>query len=340
MGISLYLLGVPRIEREGFTVHVDTRKALALIAYLAVQTGYQSRDTLAALLWVENDHIGARSALRRTLSTLKTALHGVGLLIEREAVALAETDIACDLLAFQAALNDCASHGHPANGVCPRCRAPLTEAAALYKGDFLQGFSLRDSAEFDLWQFQQAEYFRRLYATALERLVNLHTAEGSYETAVHFAQRWLALDTLDDRLRAIYGRLHVQAIKVAILLAALDWSDQDDGEPRPRVRAAHWYRAQQIVEDWRASAHRLLADLGENEEGRLENRILSFLRACGGVATVRNLYRALRSPRKPVMEAIRALEEDGCLERVELPPKPGVKSEAYRLADAPIVAGL
>jgi hypothetical protein len=133
--------------------------------------------------------------------------------------------------------------------------------------------------------------------------------------------------------------LHVQAIKVATLLAAMDWADEDGGLPHPKVTAAHWYRAQQIVEDWRASAHRLLADLGENEEGRLENRILSFLRACGGVATVRDIYRALRSPRKPVIEALRALEEDGCIERVELPPKPGVKSEAYRLTDGATVAG-
>ena len=143
--------------------------------------------------------------------------------------------------------------------------------------------------------------------------------------------------SLDDRLRAIYGRLHVQGIKVAILLAAMDWADDNAGLPHPKVKAAHWYRAQQIVEDWRASAHRLLADLGENEEGRLEGRILSFLRACGGVATVRDIYRALRSPRKPVTEALRALEEDGCVVRVELPPKPGLKSEAYRLAEEPIV---
>jgi len=143
--------------------------------------------------------------------------------------------------------------------------------------------------------------------------------------------------SLDDRLRAVYGRLHVQAIKVATLLAAMDWADEEGGLPHPKVTAAHWYRAQQIVEDWRASAHRLLADLGENEEGRLENRILSFLRACGGVATVRDIYRALRSARKPVIEALRALEEDGCIERVELPPKPGVKSEAYRLTDGATV---
>jgi predicted helicase len=39
--------------------------------------------------------------------------------------------------------------------------------------------------------------------------------------------------SLDDRLRAIYGRLHVQAIKVAILLAALDWADSGDLTPQP-----------------------------------------------------------------------------------------------------------
>ena len=33
------------------------------------------------------------------------------------------------------------------------------------------------------------------------------------------------------------------------------------GSHRPNVNTTHWYRAQQIVETWRASAHRLLANL-------------------------------------------------------------------------------
>jgi hypothetical protein len=141
--------------------------------------------------------------------------------------------------------------------------------------------------------------------------------------------------SLDDRLRAVYGRLHVQAIKVAILLAAMDWSDDDGGLPHPKVTAAHWYRAQQIVEDWRASAHRLLADLGENEEGRLENRLLSLLRACGGSATVRDLYRTLRSPRKTVLETLKALEDDGRVIRVQNTYSGrGRPPEKYELLDA------
>lgn len=144
--------------------------------------------------------------------------------------------------------------------------------------------------------------------------------------------------SLDDRLRAIYGRMHVQAIKIAILFAALDWADDDNASPHPNVKAAHWYRAQQITEEWRASAHRLLAELGENEEVRLENRILGLLKTAGGSATVRDLYRTLRSSRKPVIEALKALEQDGRVVKVDLPPNPGKRSEAYRLSDEMSIA--
>jgi uncharacterized membrane protein len=128
--------------------------------------------------------------------------------------------------------------------------------------------------------------------------------------------------------------MHVQAIKVAILLAALDWADADDAPPQPKVTAAHWFRAQTITEEWRASAHRLLAELGENEEVRLENRILGLLKTAGGSATVRDLYRALRSPRKPVIEALKALEGDGHVERfLAQGGERGRQPEAYRLTE-------
>jgi hypothetical protein len=45
------LLGLPRIERDGVRVEVDTRKALALAAYLARTAQPHSWNTLAALLW-------------------------------------------------------------------------------------------------------------------------------------------------------------------------------------------------------------------------------------------------------------------------------------------------
>ena len=51
-------------------VAIDTRKALALLAYLIVGGEPKSHDTAAALLWPESDQTFARAALRRTLSSL------------------------------------------------------------------------------------------------------------------------------------------------------------------------------------------------------------------------------------------------------------------------------
>jgi len=138
---------------------------------------------------------------------------------------------------------------------------------------------------------------------------------------------------LDDRLRTVYGRLHVQALKVSIILAALDWVELGDRrQSKPVVRAAHWYRAQQIVETWRASAHRLLHDLGDSEEARLEMRILRLLAGQPNGLSVRSIYRTLRSPRKPVIEALKALELDGRVEQDFVRNgQQGRKAETYRL---------
>ena len=78
--INLFLLGSPRIEKDGVPITVDTRKAVALMAYIAVTDKVHQRDTLAALLWPDVDRTRARAAFRRTLSTLNKALGGAGLL--------------------------------------------------------------------------------------------------------------------------------------------------------------------------------------------------------------------------------------------------------------------
>ena len=64
----LYLLGEVHLEENGAPVAVDTRKALALAAYLVLNGRHLSRDALTAFLWPESDQSSGRGALRRTLS--------------------------------------------------------------------------------------------------------------------------------------------------------------------------------------------------------------------------------------------------------------------------------
>ncbi len=195
----VYLFGAPRLEFQGQQVAIDTRKALALLAYLLLSGEPQSRDTAAALFWPESNQASARAALRRTLSALRGALNEDLVDFGREIIAIQPgNELWCDVIAFQALLAGCREHDHSAEQVCWRCLAPLQEAAGLYKGDFMSGFSLRDSPAFDDWQFFEADRLRRELATVLERLAAIHGDQSDYQTAIEFARRWLALDMLNE----------------------------------------------------------------------------------------------------------------------------------------------
>ena len=210
--LTIHLLGAPGIARDGAPITVDTRKATALLAYLAVTGRSHAREALAALLWPEYDDEHAWAALRRTLSTLRTALGAPHLVIDRDTVGLIPgVGLWVDVTEFRVRLAACRTHGHAAADVCHACLAPLAEAAALYRDDFLAGFTLRDSAEFDDWQFMQAETLRGELVEALEKLARGQSARGDFAGALVSARRWLALDPLREEAHRQVMRLYAWA---------------------------------------------------------------------------------------------------------------------------------
>lgn len=197
--LEVYLFGSPRVERDGKILEADTRKATAMLAYLAITGEGHNRDTLAALLWPDADQRRARAALRRTLSALKAMLGNTFLETTRESITLKPSaGMWVDVEQFQRHLAACLTHGHASGQVCQFCLPELSAAVTLYRGDFLAGFSLRDSLSFDDWQFFQSEQLRRDMVGALERLVLGHASQGEFQTAIEYAHRWLSLDALHE----------------------------------------------------------------------------------------------------------------------------------------------
>ncbi len=206
--IKLFLLGPPRIECDGSPIEVDTRKAVALLAYLAITREHKSRDALAGLLWPEYGPGRARAALRRTLSTLSEARKEGWLVADRANVGLVAGGVWVDVDRFYELLTVCRSHGHPETEVCPACLPPLTKAVALYRDDFLAGFGLRDSFSFYDWQHFQSEDLRREFAGALDRLVCGHGGREEWGPAIGYARRRLALDPLHEPTHRSLMRLY------------------------------------------------------------------------------------------------------------------------------------
>jgi WD40 repeat protein/DNA-binding SARP family transcriptional activator len=202
--LRLFLLGPPRVERDGVTLKFRYRKNLALLAYLAVagpSPGGEShtRESLITLLWPELEPSRARAILRRNLSLLRKALNGQWLVVDRETIGLdPDADIWVDVDQFHQRLAACQTHHHPPTEACPDCLPLLEEAVGLYRGDFLAGFTLPDSAAFDEWQFFQTEGLKDELAGALVRLATYRTSQGDFESAISHARRWQALDPLHE----------------------------------------------------------------------------------------------------------------------------------------------
>jgi DNA-binding SARP family transcriptional activator/tetratricopeptide (TPR) repeat protein len=192
--LSLALLGPPVVRRDGAPVTFDTRKATALLALLAVTGREHSREQLADLLWPEADSAKGRASLRRTLS-VTAAVMGDGLVISRAAIALDPALVRVDVREFNALI------GRPEV-------ASLERAAALYRDDFLAGFTLRGCADFEEWQASVSEELRQALARGLQRLVAACIAEGSLERAAGHARRWLQLDPLHEPAHQAIIRLH------------------------------------------------------------------------------------------------------------------------------------
>ncbi len=208
---KLLVLGPPRLEVNGETVRLDTRKALALLAYLALNDQEYQRDTLTAMYWPELSQSRARAALRRTLTPLNNAFGQGALRTTRETVALnPDYSLWVDSHAFMQGEDTLATHGHEPREVCDRCFEPLESSIAIYRGDFMDGFSLRDSAPFDDWQLYESDRHRRLLAKYLELLSSGLARRGDPESALEPARRWLALDTLNEPAHRALMRIYAQ----------------------------------------------------------------------------------------------------------------------------------
>ncbi len=164
--LKLRFFGPPRIELDGKPAQTDRRKALALLAYLAVTAKPHSRETLAALFWPDHEQSKAFAYLRRTLWEINQVVGEEWIDADRETVTL-KGGFWLDVTEFQKLVAGC---NGKAAAPCGDCLSRLTEAAALYQDHFLAGFNLKDAPEFDEWAFFQTEGLRRNLAEALEML--------------------------------------------------------------------------------------------------------------------------------------------------------------------------
>jgi predicted ATPase/DNA-binding SARP family transcriptional activator len=201
--LSISLLGPLRVSCDGRPVTgFESDKVRALLAYLAVEADRpHRREKLAGLLWPDWPERSARTNLRQALSNLRTVIgdrlpaasaHAPPSFLHISPQAIQfnrESEAWVDVLAFDDRL--AGSAPSPAD---PQTMHHLDEAVALYRGPFLEGFSLPDSTAFEEWMLFEGERLHRLAVEALHRMGEWHAGEGRVEQALPYAWRQVELD--------------------------------------------------------------------------------------------------------------------------------------------------
>jgi DNA-binding SARP family transcriptional activator len=205
--LQLSLLGEPIVKHDERTLTFSTRKALALLIYLAVEGGMHTRKTLSESFWPELDAEHGRAALRATLLELRKLLersHGPGerahLLVERDALGFdLNSSLILDLSLVESASKQVGRGIEPlASKAREELLRQLEQATHLAHGPFLAGFSLRDSQFFDDWTRQHREYWHLRVHQLFDVLSKLYERAGDGERAIETVSRWLNLDPLNE----------------------------------------------------------------------------------------------------------------------------------------------
>jgi WD40 repeat protein/DNA-binding SARP family transcriptional activator len=242
--LEISLLGGLTLKRGGLPVTaLASRKAEALLVYLLCTGRAHAREVLADLLWDDRSQSQALANLRVLLTSLRQVL-GPYVTITRQAVAFNPNnpywlDVA-ELEQGVAAARTQSQGG----SLSHEAAAQLAQALALYRGDFLLGFYLRDSQSFEEWLVTERERLRLKAFEALHDLVAGYLNLGEYPAGIEQAGRLLQLDSLQEEAHRQLMRLLVYSGQRNAALAQYDacrriLADELGVDPTPETTALY-----------------------------------------------------------------------------------------------------
>jgi DNA-binding SARP family transcriptional activator len=169
------------------------QRRIALLAIVASSPdGSVSRDRVLALLWPERDEHSARHLLADSLYVLRRSLGDDAITVSSETLRLAPEHVWADVVEFQRAFAD----------------GRWADALRVYRGDFLDGFNLRNAPDFDQWALTERTRLRASATRAAAALADSLERAGRITDAIGAAERRLELAVHDEAALRELVRLH------------------------------------------------------------------------------------------------------------------------------------
>lgn len=230
MGIEIHLLGTPRIQVDGKDIFFTYGKVQALIYYMVVK-GVALRDEISGLLWPEKSEINARKNLRNAIYEAKKLLGTDVFVSPRNAVLQwnPTAQIYVDVHQFQ--------------------RNPK-QYIDIYKGEFLQGFYVKDAVAYEDWYLGERSRLKSMYMEAVYDLVDAGIEEKNIACIERYIPVLLSYDPYnEERFSAILELIMSQGFttmgkQLYHQLQCIYADDLDESVPNSLREAMHLSKVQ------------------------------------------------------------------------------------------------
>jgi DNA-binding SARP family transcriptional activator/tetratricopeptide (TPR) repeat protein len=186
--LQIRLLGTPQVTFLGQKVSLSRRQGRALLYYLACAGRPVSRDQLTFLLFPDDPDSSARRKLTRILSHLQSQFPGIQpFCADNSSVLINPEKLWTDV----AELDSLGENNLPYY---------QEQAVEIYRGPFLEGFSLPYSQEYDRWLTEQRQLYENRYLFLLEQLVHQSIESGDHQKGIQYALKYLEVDELGEHI--------------------------------------------------------------------------------------------------------------------------------------------
>jgi DNA-binding SARP family transcriptional activator/tetratricopeptide (TPR) repeat protein len=192
--LEIQLFGIPQVLLNGKHVDGLRRKNRALIYYIAAQERRSTRDKILAFFWPDHERSAAQPILRNMIHEVRKYL-GNMFQADDQVIAFAP-DTFVDAQFFSATLNSRSSD-----------LQQLIEALNLYKGDFLDGFTLSNSPQFEDWVVSERERYRLMAMKGFADLSHRQETKREYPAALESIRRALAFNPFQEDVQRDVMRL-------------------------------------------------------------------------------------------------------------------------------------
>lgn len=223
--LILTLLGRPTVELDGSPVDgFNSDKTRALLFYLATVPEVHSRPALAGLFWGDLPEERAAANLRKSVASLRKILPSY-LTITRQQIAFcSEMPHQIDINTLRGIVSQTAvtrallaQSGEQGLGQIEDKDtfldhiAQLEEAVALYQGDYLAEFFVRDALAFEEWMLAERRHLQEEVLAILHLLAHTFASQGELTKSIHHGKRLLEIEPWREEIHRLLMTLYVRS---------------------------------------------------------------------------------------------------------------------------------